>query len=135
MFLRLTSRGNILYSMSSSLNILIMAWTTSSLLFHLSPMFWWFIRCDSHTDTFNLFMSSTSLKTTVGLGCQCSFLFSINLKKKKLETGRNSEQYSSSGFSFGSGGFQCFCMLTLDLGNNKIVCMMFLFCVGSPHVF
>lgn len=75
----LMSRGIILYSMSRSLNTLIISWTTSSLLFHLSPMFWWFIRWENHNDTFNLFMSSMSLSMTVGFGCQCSVLLSINL--------------------------------------------------------
>lgn len=83
---RLTSTGNIRNSMSSSLKILTISSTKQALLAHLSPMFWWFMRCRGHTATCNLFMSMTSFITTIGFGYQCSFFPSMHLSGEKQKT-------------------------------------------------
>lgn len=70
MFLTLTSMGNMRYSMLSSLKILIISSTRVDLLTHLSPMSWWFILCDTHSENFSRFKSSTSLITIIGAGYQ-----------------------------------------------------------------
>lgn len=77
----LRSRGSIRYSISSSLKIFTISSTSTALLIHLSPMSWWFMVCESHTDHLILFMSSTSRITIIGDGYQWSLLLSTYLQK------------------------------------------------------
>jgi hypothetical protein len=72
----LMSSGNILYSISRSFKILIISWSSSSLLSNLSPMSWKLIVWRHQMEILNLFVSSTSRRTTMEPGYQCSFLLS-----------------------------------------------------------
>lgn len=66
----LTSRGWRRYSISLSLRIFTISSTNRALLFHLSPMFWWFILCLNQTESFSMCSCSMFITTTEGWGYQ-----------------------------------------------------------------